>query len=55
MENDSDSSSSISETENCEKTVSGGPFRDDPVWDPSLASACDIQGSLGTKYLFLSH
>jgi hypothetical protein len=48
--NNAESSSDFSETEYDETSVrDAGPFRDDPAWHPSLASACDIQGSLGTK------
>jgi hypothetical protein len=47
MENDANSSSDYSETEEVEENVHGGPFRDDPVWNSALASACDVQGSLG--------
>ncbi len=55
MDNDTDSSSTLSETEYAETSVPSGPFRDDPVWDPSLASACDIQGSIGTGTGFFYH
>jgi hypothetical protein len=48
MDSDSECSPASSETEFAATSVHGGPFRDDPVWDPALASACDIQGSIFT-------
>jgi hypothetical protein len=48
MGNETESSSEFSETEYADTSACGaGPFRDDPVWHPSLSSACDIQGSIG--------
>ena len=49
MDSTSESSSEFSESENAETSVRVDPFRDDPVWNPSLASACDIQGAEGKR------
>jgi hypothetical protein len=47
MDTAAESSSDFSETEYGEGRSYSGPFKDDPVWDPSLANNCDVQGSLG--------
>jgi hypothetical protein len=47
MDKSDENWSDFSETEENTSTVRCGPFRDDPVWDNTLATACDIQGSIG--------